>query len=279
MSNGNNSHQFDVEGLKKLIDSLYASKAIVIDDTMPSNVRDEYNRLRAIVSTLYQNEGYSTLVNILKSYPDRSYLPNTIGEYLFGCIDVDPDRVGCLPICNKAILPSNDQYKPCKWPVYKVNANGSIELESRGTNGANGSNDTAVVISATGSLPSAAATALKNSNIRTVHLYREYPNRFVSTLDLSNANPIPPGADLGKKGKDAGKGLKKAGKSSWWTIAAMIVGALALVSLVWYVFGGKNKKNGANGSVNGSAPVETLRPPQYTMGRQYPIRNGGSLFC
>ena len=274
MNNGNNNDQLDVEGLRNLIDSLYMSKNVVIDNSMPPKTKDEYDRLRGIVRSLYTTDGYANLVDILKSYPDKSYLPNTIGQYLFACIDIEPEKVGCLPICAKAILPDNRQYKPCSWPVYKINSAGALDLLE--SNGTNGNSDVAVVISATGTLPPAVVPALRDNGVKTVHLYREYPNRFVGTIDLTNNNPIPPGADLGKKAKDAGKGLKKAGgKSSWWTIAAMILGGIVLLTAIWYIFGGKNK----NGDSTAPAPAETVRSPTYNMGRQYPIRNGGNFFC
>lgn len=278
MSNGNNNQQFDLEGLKKLVDSLYVDRAVKIEDNMPAKTREEYNRLRAVVNALYSDEKYNELVDILKEYTDKTYAPNTVGEYLFGCIDVNPDDVGCVPICNKSILPSNKQYKPCKWPVYRVNAAGAIELES---NGQERDSDTVVVISASGQLPAAAASALRNNGVRLAHVYREYPSRFISTVDISNLNPIPPpvGGDLGKKGADKGKALKKGGKSSWWTIALMILGGIAILSALWYVFGGKKSKNGSSGS-NGSSTstVETVQVPRYNMPRQYPTRTG-NLFC
>lgn len=273
MSNGNNG--FGIDGLRALIDELYASRNVVLTD-MPRETAEKFNSLKSAVGLLYTTDDYPKLVEILKSYPDRTYLPETIGQYLFGCIDIEPDKISCIPICAKSILPTNAEYRACQWPTYKINDDGSIALQSNGTNGRS---EVAIVISSTGVLSQAAANVLKDNGIKTVYVYGGNPARHVTTVDLTQSTPIPPAdGKVGKKGKDAlGKELKKGGKSSWLNYALIIGGVIIAIGIIWWLIGGKGKNNSGSNNANNGPKVESI--PQQVPPRSYVPRNGGFFPC
>lgn len=118
----------DIESAKALSEMGNAQSKIIID---------AYNKIlmshRASIGTDY----HDILIDIITSYPHKTFDPETFGEFLFRCIDVDISdmKESCRNDCKNAIVRNEHRYRKCSLPTWKYQG-GELKKVNDGTSGA-----------------------------------------------------------------------------------------------------------------------------------------------
>lgn len=264
----------DFNRIREFLNVLYNDKDTLVSD-LSDDVNEIYTAMQSVMKILEENNGaeYTQVVNIIKEFEDKTFMPNTVGEYLFACINMsEADK--CIKDCNDSIKESINKFSKCAFPVYRVDQYGVIELIYNegllNPGNPNDRTDTAVVlVDPNQGLSNDAISALRSNNFQELHLYNRSNNRYVGKYILSNgqyrpelptATPAP--LPTGKKGKVPGKNGKKKGKegkSEYWQMAGYIGLGILAIAVVWY-FANTKKGKGGNGN---QVPAQQPRVPRY----------------
>lgn len=139
--NMNNSQSIRDE-LKTSLDILYDNRSQEIESakTLSEMNNDQAKKLIAAydkIRTTHQDsigtEYHDILIDIIGSYPEKTFDSGTFGEFMFGCIDVDiiDMRQSCRRQCENGIVSNQHRYKKTSLPTWKY-SNGSMKKINEG---------------------------------------------------------------------------------------------------------------------------------------------------
>lgn len=125
----NNSQQL-IDQIKESLDILYDNKnqdiesaraMASLDNETAIEIIDAYEKISKINHAAIGTRQHDILIDIVTSYDNRTYMPGTMGEFLFGCIDVDISDLeqSCRPSCRDAIIRNEWKYRRCSLPTWK----------------------------------------------------------------------------------------------------------------------------------------------------------------
>ena len=117
--------------MKELLDILYDNKdeniesvkaLSIMGNESAKEIIDAYVKVKTLNQSSIGTSNHDMIINIVTSYPDQSYKPDSFGEFLFGCIDVDITDLeeSCRPECRNAIIRNEQNYRRCSLPVWKL---------------------------------------------------------------------------------------------------------------------------------------------------------------
>lgn len=183
--------------VKQLLDVLYINKNEDIESVKAlsemgvdsaQSMLDAYVKIKSLNRAAIGTSNHDNIINVVTSYPDQSYRPDTFGEFLFGCIDVDISDVeeSCRPECKDAIIRNEQNYKRCVLPVWKLDNNDLTQI----SDGNDGSTRGLIFVTSSTTDINVDVLPSQPTTLELYHLDNQSADRFIQTY--RDREPVSP---------------------------------------------------------------------------------------